>query len=167
MFGGIPIGIYNNIDNYINICDGYILPGGDDYTENDILNVKKLYHLNKKVLGICLGHQTIGMIKNGIMYNVKNHKKIDKYVHSIIIEKNSLLYKIIGKEKIKVNSRHKSALLKTSFFVSAKSDDGIIEAIEDKDKTFFIGLEWHPESLVLFDNNSKKIFSYFINICKE
>ena len=163
-FGGIPIGIDNNLDDYLKICNGYIIPGGDDYIEIELQNMKKLYNLNKKVLGICLGHQTMGMINNGTIYDINNHKSLDKYVHSIIIEKNSLLYKIIGKEKIEVNSRHKSALLNTSFFVSAKSEDGVIEAIEDQKKTFFMGLQWHPESLC--DINSQKIFTYFINICK-
>lgn len=43
----------------------------------------------------------------------------------------------------------------------AYSEDGIIEAIEDKNKRFFIGVQWHPESL-MEDRYSDKLFSYFI-----
>ena len=34
--------------------------------------------------------------------------------------------------------------------------------IEDLSKKFFLGVEWHPESLN--DENTKKLFDYFINI---
>lgn len=43
----------------------------------------------------------------------------------------------------------------------AYSEDGIIEAIEDKTKRFFIGVQWHPESLIN-DEYSNKLFDYFI-----
>jgi len=32
---------------------------------------------------------------------------------------------------------------------------------EDANKKFFLGVEWHPESLN--DENTKKLFEYFIN----
>ena len=40
-----------------------------------------------------------------------------------------------------------------------------IEAIELKDKTFVMGLQWHPE--INYDTNeySKKIIDYFVKIC--
>ena len=34
--GGIPIGIDNDIDMYINICDGFIFQGGDDTDNKNI-----------------------------------------------------------------------------------------------------------------------------------
>ena len=49
----------------------------------------------------------------------------------------------------------------------AKSEDGIVEAIQVKDKKFIVGLQWHPESMFTYDNVQYKIFKYFINICKR
>ena len=43
----------------------------------------------------------------------------------------------------------------------AYSEDNILEAIEDKNKKFFLGIQWHPESL-LEDIYSKRLFDYFI-----
>lgn len=49
----------------------------------------------------------------------------------------------------------------TDLDIVAYSEDEIIEAIEDKKKKFFIGVQWHPESLT-YDEYSNKLFDFFI-----
>ena len=62
-----------------------------------------------------------------------------------------------------VNSRHQYEIINVNNAnISAESDDGIIEAIEFKDKRFAIGLQWHPEDLYENDINMLKIFNEFI-----
>lgn len=169
----IPIGIivnfnnnsdeeFNKIKNLLDICNGFILQGGSDYYDIDILITKYLYDKNIPTLGICLGMQTMGMTFNGVMDDIDNHKSLDKYVHYIEINNNSKLHQIIKKNKILVNSRHKSYILKTDLNVAATNK--IIEAIEDKNKKFFIGVQWHPESLM--DENSILLLNYFFNSIK-
>ena len=164
----IPIGIivdfnnnpnleFNKIKNIIDLCDGFILQGGSDYYDIDILITKYLYDKNIPTLGICLGMQTMAMTFNGIMGEISNHNNKNKYVHEIEINKNSKLYNIIKKNKILVNSRHNSYILNTDLDVSATNN--IIEAIEDKSKKFFIGVQWHPESIM--DENSILLFNSF------
>ena len=99
----------------------------------------------------------------GSIKEINNFKHLsnNKYVHDINIDPLSKLYKIIKKDKIKVNSRHKDKIDNTSLEVVAYSSDGIIEAIEDKSKKFFIGVQWHPESLN--DENSDMLFTSFFN----
>lgn len=161
----IPIGIYpKGIDSVLNLCDGFILQGGDDFTEFDLDLVDKVYKLNKPLLGICLGMQTMGYFFNGKLSKCGNHKSDDTYVHSINIIKGTKLYKIIGKTNILVNSRHFDCVMCTDATISAISDDGIIEAIEIPNHKFCLGVQWHPESLI--DINSKKIFISFIDACK-
>ena len=82
-----------------------------------------------------------------------------------MIKHTSLLKSILGANKILVNSRHKSAISDTRLKIGALSEDGIIEEVEDKTKKFFVGVEWHPESLN--DDNSKKIFDYFISVVNK
>ena len=164
---GIPINNhYENVIEVINLCDGVILSGGDNFIENDYLLVKYLYENNIPTLGICLGMQNMGKyFSKKEEINVSNHMSNEKYVHYINIDKNSLLFKIIKKEKILVNSRHKSAIEDTSLDIVAYSLDGVIEAVEDKNKTFFIGVEWHPESYN--DLNSTRLFDYFVNVVNK
>lgn len=168
----IPIGIivdfdndpnieFNKIKNIIDLCNGFILQGGSDYYDIDILITKYLYENNIPTLGICLGMQTMAMTFNGTISETKNHNSKNKYVHNIKINENSKLFNIIKKNKIFVNSRHNSYIVNTDLDVSATNN--IIEAIEDKNKKFFIGVQWHPESIM--DENSILLFnSFFLSI---
>ena len=168
----IPIGIivdfdndpnieFNKIKNIIDLCNGFILQGGSDYYDIDILITKYLYENNIPTLGICLGMQTMAMTFNGTMSEINNHNSKNEYVHAIKINENSKLYNIIKKDKIFVNSRHNSYIVNTALDVSATNN--IIEAIEDKNKKFFIGVQWHPESIM--DENSILLFnSFFLSI---
>lgn len=162
-YNGIPIGIFTDDYSLIDMCDGIIVPGGDNIIEKDLEIIKYLYEKDIPVLGICLGMQEMGYLFNGKMNSISNYnhlKKDDKYAHDINIIKNSKLYQIIGKEKIKVNSRHKDYLINTELTISSISD--VIESIEDKNKNFFIGVQWHPEDMIDYDINSNKLFESFI-----
>ncbi len=167
----VPIGIivdfnndvneeFNKVKALIDMCNYFILQGGIEYYDIDIKIVKYLYDLNMPTLGICLGMQTMAMAFDGNMDDIDGHYSNNKYVHSINIDENSKLYSIIKKNNILVNSRHHSYIVNTKLSVSSLSN--VIESIEDKNKRFFIGLQWHPESI--YDENNKKIFDYFFTL---
>lgn len=149
----------------IDECDGIIIPGGDNPDKNIFKIIKYLYINNKPTLGLCLGMQEIGLFFDGKLefINSFKHKSYKTYVHDIIINKDSLLYHILGENRIIVNSRHKDYLSHTKANRVAYSKDFIIEAIEIPNRKFFMGVQWHPESLY-FDDNSNKLFDYFIKI---
>lgn len=161
---GIPIFTdFEKIKKIVKDCHGIILSGGSDFHENDFKLVEYLYKNDIPTLGICLGMQSMAeYFNNKQEIEVKNHYSKNEYAHLVRIKKDSLLYHIIGKEEIMVNSRHSSAILFTRLSINAKSEDGIIEGIEDTTKKFFLGVQWHPESLS--DNNSYLIFKYFKSI---
>lgn len=150
----------------LDMCDGIIFPGGItcSYLDSDI--ARYLHSIDKPTLGICLGMQVLGRAFNGNKLDKignDNHASKDEYAHNIKIDKNSKLFEILGADEIKVNSRHSYCIRETGLDIVAHSDDGIVEAIEDKSKKFFIGVQWHPESLPN-DEYSKKLFDYFINV---
>lgn len=164
--GGIPIGIILN-ENYkevIDFCDGIIFQGGDTIEEYDLEALSYIYAKDKPVLGICLGMQEMGLLFDGELKKINNHKKNLNYVHSLYIDRNSKIYDIFKSDYLKVNSRHNDALKNTKLNISAISNDNIIEAIEDKNKKFFVGLQWHPEDMIKYDENQEKIFKYFVNL---
>ena len=166
---GTPIGIMlsSNYKKLIDMCDGIIFQGGDDFEKYDMDAIKYIYDIDKPVLGICLGMQLMGLFSKGIMVDIENHKKKLFYVHSVKLNRNSKLYNILKKDIIKVNSRHKSVIKNTKLKISGISNDGYIEAIEDSNKKFFIGVQWHPESMVNYDIHQNNIFKYFIKCCTE
>lgn len=165
--GGIGIGIILN-DNYkqlVNLCDGIIFQGGDDFEKYDMETLKYLYDIDKPVLGICLGMQLMGVLFNGNMIDIENHKKRLYYVHEVKIKRNSIVYNIYKSDIIKVNSRHKSIIKNTNLNIVGISNEGYIEAIEDKSKKFFIGVQWHPENMIRYDKKQNNLFKYFIKSC--
>ena len=156
----IPINLlWDQILYLVQLCDGIVLTGGDHFVDNDFLLVQYLYKQDIPTLGICLGMQAMALSFGGYgEIKVGNNHYLKE--HAIVIKKNSLLYSILGVEQSVVNSRHKTGVQNTNLVVSARAFDGVIEAVEDKKKKFFLGLEWHPESLV--NKKSDLIFEAFI-----
>lgn len=155
------------VKDLIDRCDGFILQGGTNYYEIDILIAKYLYESNIPTFGICLGMQIMGSSFEGRLIETSNNNHYSKeiYVHSIEIEANTKLSNILEARKIMVNSRHLEYITNTILKVSAYSEDGIIESIEDNDKTFFIGVQWHPESNINDPYNRKLFDAYFNSLC--
>ncbi|HEY7287815.1 MAG TPA: gamma-glutamyl-gamma-aminobutyrate hydrolase family protein [Vicinamibacterales bacterium] len=72
--------------------------------------------------------------------------------HEIWIDKDSLLARLmrdrIADDTCEVNSRHHQAVntVAPGFKVTATAPDGVVEAIEDPDARFCLGVQWHPEN---------------------
>ncbi len=68
--------------------------------------------------------------------------------HSLVIQHDSLIGRVYGEGEIRVTSRHHMAVDKVAdgFRVTAKCQDGVIEAIESEMVDWFaIGTQFHPE----------------------
>ena len=161
-----------DLESVLKNCDGFILPGGDTWYQLDEIIIDYAIRCDKPLLGICLGMQVLSKVLSndkriGYDNTIKNNTSINHlepnktYVHSVIIDKTSKLYSIIGEEKIIVNSRHSYHVRELdNTLICARSSDGLIEGVELKDKKFIIGVQWHPESN-LEDKYSKKLFKAF------
>ena len=83
--------------------------------------------------------------------------------HKVNINENTLLGKIIKKNKIMVNSAHHQSVdkLGKKLIISGVADDNIIESIEHLSHRWCIGVQWHPEFLIT--NEDKKIIKSFVS----
>ena len=84
--------------------------------------------------------------------------------HSIEIQKGSILHKALKKETIAVNSFHHQAVkdLAPEFIITAKSKDGVVEAIESTSHKI-MGVQFHPEGFVSAgDDRFIGIFNWLI-----
>lgn len=69
--------------------------------------------------------------------------------HAILIEPGTRMEEIYGGGEIRVNSSHHQAVQQVGrgMRVGAVAPDGVIEAIEATDPSWFcVGVQWHPES---------------------
>lgn len=155
---------FNKVIDSVKLCDGIILPGGEKERDIDLKLVRYLYENNIPTFGICLGMQNMAKALGGTLekFETNFHNSNLSYVHKVNIKKDSLIYKILCSNSILVNSRHNYYVDNTNLNVSAYSEDYVIEAIEDKNKKFFLGIQWHPES-IRNDINSKLLIDEFIN----
>ena len=164
----VPIIIPNikDISFYLDICDGFIVPGGITWNDTDIKIIKYVFKNDKPLLGICAGMQALANIDTFVdnTIKVKNHNvPNEEYVHEISIN-DGILKSILNKDKITVNSRHNYMIEPKSYFkIDGVSSDGVIEAISYPEFKFIVGLQWHPEDMD--DDDQNKIFKYFISKC--
>lgn len=157
------------IDKSLDMCDGFIFPGGVKFTPYDRYLLEEVIKRKIPVLGICLGMEMMSCYKCDIEL-IKNdsdrhcQKSFDDLTHKVIIREDSKLYKILGCLEFEVNSFHNYHVNGNNFYrVVGMSDDGLIEAIEYPGDVFNFGVQWHPEISYDFDINSKKLIDYFIN----
>ena len=160
---------------WLDMCDGIILPGGYKLTNFDRYVVEYATEKDVPILGICLGMQILSCYKENIEIvpideNHLNHKQESSagVSHRVDIKKDNILYDILKKDSIMVNSFHKKQATPNKYYeVIAYSEDGIIEAIQNKNNTFNLGVQWHPEKNYLEDENSKKIIDALIEYSKN
>lgn len=127
----------------------------------ELLITRLAYNRQIPMLGICRGIQTLAMALGGSVMQdlyenipnaIKHSQDADRSEpsHSVSIAPDSMLYNIFGnKSKILVNSFHHQAVGKAGgkLKVTAKADDGVVEAIESSEFKSIIGVQWHPECL--------------------
>ncbi|MBP3800282.1 MAG: gamma-glutamyl-gamma-aminobutyrate hydrolase family protein [Bacilli bacterium] len=160
---------------WLDMCDGILLPGGYKLTNFDRYVVEYATKKDIPLLGICLGMQVLSCYKEEIDIvpideNHLNHKQEsqDGVSHRVDIKKDNLLYDILKKDNIMVNSFHTKQVTPNKYYeIIAYSEDGIIEAIQNKNNTFNLGVQWHPEKNYLTDVNSKKIMDALIEYSKN
>jgi putative glutamine amidotransferase len=113
------------------------------------------------VFGICRGMQVLNVALGGTLYqdlssqlgkDILNHwQETPKWhpAHDIEVLHDSHLAEITGCQNAKVNSYHHQGIkeLGDGLAVSARSSDGVIEAVEYRDLTdqWLIGVQWHAE----------------------
>ncbi len=164
----------SDIKRLVDMCDAILLPGGYKWFEFDGVVYDYALSKNMPILGICAGMQMMcrydtdktdvaedTTVKNETEIN--HHQREVKYVHKVSIYPGSKLYKIIGSNLIDVNSKHNYHVDHVrNLLISSYSEDGLIESVEDPNKNFVIGVQWHPETMIDYDENANKIMDKFI-----
>lgn len=145
-----------------------------DEMERYILN--RTAENNQSVLGICRGIQFMNACFGGTLYQdleteygsrINHHMEppYDRTAHQVTVLENTPLHTLLQKKQIGVNSYHHQAIkdLSPAFQAMAVSEDGLIEGIYMPDRTFIVGVQWHPEFSYKTDENSRKLIEAFVD----
>ena len=138
-------------------------PGRDEF---EIALIAAARARNLPIFAICRGVQILNVACGGTLVQdipsevtgalahslpVPQHQPYD-LAHEIWVDKDSLLAKLMRErlvdEALEVNSRHHQAVkgVAKGFVATATAPDGVIEAIEDPEARFCLGVQWHPEN---------------------
>lgn len=157
---------------------GSICPQRDSF---ELSLAKEALKNSRPLLGICRGAQVINVAAGGtvcqdLSLQVKDHLKHQQQAprwyptHTITAVRDSQLAEMIGAEPVKVNSFHHQMVgrLGTGLKVAAVAPDGVIEAIEHRQRGYFVlGVQYHPEALYEHDPKARVIFTNFIRAARR
>lgn len=122
------------------------------------------FHTTTPILGVCLGHQSIGQYFGGIV------RRADRIMHG----KTSLIHHngqgvFAGLDNPFIATRYHSLLvdrdsLPDSLEITAETDQGEIMGIRHKDYPTY-GVQFHPESILTIEG--KRLLANFLKIMKS
>lgn len=184
------------IDQLLDRVDAVIISGGEDISpffslkkhsgahdinikrdELEMIMIRKVEQRKLPLLCICRGMQLLTLVHGGQLACHDDNPQVSKQhkssifrlaMHPVLPKANSRLLEILHRGKITVNSIHHQHVKDPGdLVVAAQSDDGIIEAVEVKNRPFALGVQWHPELLAMFNYRNEKLFTALVNAACE
>ncbi|WP_046022116.1 gamma-glutamyl-gamma-aminobutyrate hydrolase family protein [Magnetospira sp. QH-2] len=149
----------------------------DNRTTFEMAMVRGALERDMPILGICGGQQLLHVALGGrliqhipesvpgcLAHEQPNPR--DEAGHEVKIVTGTRLFRIVGEMDIPVNSAHHQAAedVPEGVTVNAYAPDGVIEGIEVADKSFCIGVQWHPEFHI--SPADGKLFEAFITAAR-
>ncbi|CAN5320563.1 hypothetical protein BH20ACT8_BH20ACT8_02110 [soil metagenome] len=123
-----------------------------DHTESLLL--RGALERNLPVLGICRGMQLLNVARGGALVADLGERRGVHHTtggtftrHAVAVDPGSRLASIVGTQ-LEVSSHHHQApdIVGRGLTAVAWSPDGVVEAVEDPDARFAVGVLWHPEA---------------------
>jgi len=147
--------------------------------DRDALDLALLDYSEKAslpVLGICFGAQSLNVFRGGTLIQdipalVEKPVSHDDHGeppqparHLVRLTRGSLLERLAGRDLVEVNSFHHQSAgqIGRNLRAVAAAPDGVIEAVEDSNGRFVVGVQWHPERGFQDDDFSRALFAAFV-----
>lgn len=192
--GGVPVLIPPTADvqSIAELIDGWLIPGGRDIDPKEFgqelhpraelqdparFAIEKALYLTvdeaMPILGICYGCQFVNVVRGGTLQQhlpdiLGESEHEGGTVQQYSPAAGSTLEGIVGSAPIEGKSYHHQAIETPAegVRVVARHADGTIEAIEDANGRWVVGVQWHPER-TLGDGASRKLFEAFVDAAKQ
>ena len=153
------------LDRYFGAVDGYVISPGPGHPRDSgrSLEVISNHGFGRPVLGVCLGHQAIGMVHGGTITRATKvvHGKVSTIRHS-----NDALFTNVPSPFSA--TRYHSLIVSSddlpkSLEVIAQLDTGEVMALKVNGQRTY-GVQFHPESVMT--SHGRAILSNFLEMCK-
>lgn len=134
------------------------------------------------VFGICRGVQTLAVAAGGSLHQdlalvgrdraAHQQREAGKdetdLAHPVHVDAGSRLAAVMGEGGHEINSFHHQAVrdVPAGFVVTARSSDGVVEALEDPRRPFLIAVQWHPERMVDRYPSQRRLFAAFVDAAR-
>lgn len=128
------------------------------------------------VLAICHGMQLLNVARGGSLLQqlrpaiAGRHGTREAWTrHAVRVRPGSRLATAVGAGELGAcSSHHQQAVaeLGAGLVETGWSDDGLVEAIEDADSRWIVGVQWHPEDTAACDAEQQRIFGAFVEAAR-
>jgi putative glutamine amidotransferase len=132
--------------------------------EAELMLMRAALEMDLPILGVCRGMQIMAVIAGGSLHqhlpDLIGHERhraaagTDPLAadasaygrHDVVIPPGSRAHELLGGQ-LTVNSFHHQAVDDPGWFTAVGwcPDDKVVEIIEDRDRQFAVGVQWHPE----------------------
>ncbi len=141
------------------------------------------------IFAICRGHQVFNTSRGGSLLQHLDEREphrarrgegdaIDSGWHDVELAAGSRLAAAFGEQRLHVNSRHHQAVtpdrVGPGLEVTATTADGVVEALERRDRRWAVSVQWHPEMMGLREPrqpttalDQRPLFEAFVAACRE
>lgn len=189
LYGGIPLQVRPGDDWSALDYHGVVVTGGHDIDPvlyaaeaeveprhdraRDALEMAVIHDALQRdlpLLGICRGAQLLNVCRGGSLFQdlrprrrLTSHRRTVLPLKTLCMDDDTRLARLLGPANIKINSLHNQAIdrLGDELRVAAHDLDGIVQAVEDPGARFLIGVQWHPEFLILF-RRQRRLFKALV-----
>ena len=122
------------------------------------------------ILGICRGAQLLNVCRGGSLHQElrsRREKTSNRWtvlpLKTLCIDTGTRLAALMGTRHARINSLHNQAIDRVGdgLRVSGRDLDGIVQAVEDPGQGFLVGVQWHPEFLILL-RRQRRLFGALV-----
>ena len=141
--------------------------------------IRRVIKARKPFLAICRGHQVLNVACGGTLYQdnslhgqgtARHMIKDDRgdVSHQVTLKPGTTLYNMFG-ERVWTNSYHHQSVKKLGdgLMIAGTADDGIVEAIELIDYPYGLGIQWHPEAMLVASDDMLPVFTGLIEAARK
>ncbi|WP_114417993.1 gamma-glutamyl-gamma-aminobutyrate hydrolase family protein [Marinospirillum perlucidum] len=175
-FDGVVVTGGHDIDPVLYAAEPEVVPKYDQARDKlEMAVIDQALKSQLPVLGICRGAQLLNVYRGGSLYQdlrqrrrKTSNRRTLLPLKTLCIQPDTWLYLFMGKDRTRINSLHNQAINATGqgFVVAGRDLDGIIQAIEDPDQEFLLGVQWHPEFLI-FMRQQRLLFKALVEASRK